>query len=712
MHTFTSKYSLNVTVSFLLLTLFAFTLNRPFSTPIPTDAIEHANHASVAKTYDKLPMSFEVNEGQVDERVSFLSRGRGYNLFLTSNAAVLSLNVKHDVLRMKLLDANPSTRAIGLKELPGKSNYLIGNDPKQWRTNVAHYARVKYEAVYPGVDLVYYGKQEKLEYDFIVAPGTDPSTIKQVFEGTEGVKIDEEGELILRTRSGELRQHKPFIYQQTDDGHKRQIAGRYVKTGKHQIGFEVDEYNPDLPLVIDPVLVYSSYLGGSGDDQVLAIATDGAGNAYVAGPTTSAAFPTTAGAFQPIRPGGTDTFVTKLDPSGSVLVYSTYLGGSLGSEYTYALKVDNQGHAYVTGSTSSIDFPTTLGVVDPVPGPATDGFVTKLSPSGSSLIYSTFLGGSSSDIPQSIAIDGAGQVSVTGYTFSLDFPTTLGAFDTTFNGVSSNEDAFVTKLNATASGFIYSTFLGGSGRDLGTGLALDSSGNTYVTGYTTSTNLPTTFGAFDRFLGGTGDSFVTKLNATGSGIVYSTYLGGSGSDVGLGVAVDAAAQAYVVGYTGAFDFPVTGSAFDRVFSGGVDVFVTKLTASGAGLSYSTFLGGSGFDVGFGIAVDGLGQAYVTGHTNSSTFPTTFGAFDTSYGGGGPSDAFMTKLSASGSTLSYSTFVGGNSSNDEGRGIVIDVAGKVYVGGTTSSVDFPTTVGAYDTSHNGAIDGFITQFQFP
>src|SRR5215213_4378974 len=215
MHTFTSKYSLNVTVSFLLLTLFAFTLNRPFSTPIPTDAIEHANHASVAKTYDKLPMSFEVNEGQVDERVSFLSRGRGYNLFLTSNAAVLSLNVKHDVLRMKLLDANPSTRAIGLKELPGKSNYLIGNDPKQWRTNVAHYARVKYEAVYPGVDLVYYGKQEKLEYDFIVAPGTDPSTIKQVFEGTEGVKIDEEGELILRTRSGELRQHKPFIYQQT-----------------------------------------------------------------------------------------------------------------------------------------------------------------------------------------------------------------------------------------------------------------------------------------------------------------------------------------------------------------------------------------------------------------------------------------------------------------------------------------------------------------
>ena len=714
MHTFTSKNSLNVTVSFLLLTLFAFTSNRSFSTPILTNATEHANHASVAKTYDKLPMSFEVNEGQVDERVSFLSRSRGYNLFLTSNEAVLSLNVKHDVLRMKLLDANPATRAIGLEELPGKSNYLIGNDPKQWFTNVAHYARVKYEAVYPGIDLVYYGKQEKLEYDFIVAPGADPSTIKQVFEGTEVVKIDEEGGLILRTRNGELRQHKPFIYQQTDDGHKRQIAGRYVKTGKHQIGFEVDEYNPDLPLVIDPVLVYSSYLGGSGDDEVLAIATDGAGNAYVAGPTTSSAFPTTAGAFQPIRPGGTDTFVTKLDPSGSVLVYSTYIGGSLGSEYTYALKVDNQGHAYVTGSTFSIDFPTTPGVVDPVPGPAGDGFVTKLSPSGSSLIYSTFFGGSSSDIPQSIAIDGAGQVSVTGYTFSLDFPTTLGAFDTTFNGVTSNEDAFVTKLNATASGFIYSTFLGGSGRDLGTGLALDSSGNTYVTGYTTSTNLPTTFGAFDRFLGGTDDSFVTKLNATGSGIVYSTYLGGSGGggDVGFGVAVDAAAQAYVVGYTGAFDFPVTGSAFDRIFSGGVDVFVTKLTASGAGLSYSTFLGGSGFDVGFGIAVDGLGQAYVTGHTNSSTFPTTFGAFDTSYGGGGVSDAFMTKLTASGSALSYSTFLGGNSSNDEGRGIVIDVAGKVYVGGTTRSVDFPTTVGAYDASHNGAIDGFITQFQFP
>lgn len=367
----------------------------------------------------------------------------------------------------------------------------------------------------------------------------------------------------------------------------------------------------------------------------------------------------------------------------------------------------------MTGVTNSFNFPTTPGAFDPIGDSAFDGFVTKLNASGSSLIYSTCLGGSGADEPFAIAIDGNGQAHVTGSTMSLNFPTTVGAFDTSFNGPTSNHDAFVTKLNAMGSALVYSTFFGGSSSDQATGIALAPSGNAYVTGVTSSTNLPTTFGAFDNFLGGSGDAFVMKLNTTGSGVFYSTYLGGSASDVGFGIAIDAAGLAYVTGYATSFDFPVTSSAFDRFFGGGVDVFVTKLNASGTRLVYSTFLGGSGFDVGFAIAVDGLGQAHVTGHTNSSTFPTTFGAFDTVYARMGVADAFLTKLSASGSTLSYSSYLGGDNNHDDGRSIAIDVAGNVYVGGKTASTGFPTTVGSYDTSYNGGpFDGFVTRFQFP
>jgi Beta-propeller repeat len=390
------------------------------------DTVDEAKRSRVSETLGKLPMSFEANQGQHNARVKFLARGNGYSLFLTPSEAVLSLNrpatqetgaaypaapsvthrgdqtgitghrsAQRDALRMKLVDANPMLHVTGLEESPGKSNYFIGNDPKQWHTNIAHYARVKYESVYRGVDLIYYGNQQQLEYDFIVAPGADPSAIRLAFEGTRGIEIDARGELILRTQGGEVRQRKPFIYQETG-GERREVAGRYVKSGKHQVGFEIGAYDPTRPLVIDPVLLYSTYLGGSGDDDGFDIAVDAAGNAYVTGYTLSSGFPTTAGAFDTSYNGGPggDAFVTKLNANGSALVYSTFLGGSESDE-GHGIAVDAAGNAYVTGFTLSTNYPTTPGAFDTSYGGApSDAFVTKLDASGSTLVYSTFLGGS------------------------------------------------------------------------------------------------------------------------------------------------------------------------------------------------------------------------------------------------------------------------------------------------------------------------------
>ena len=346
-------------------------------------------------------------------------------------------------------------------------------------------------------------------------------------------------------------------------------------------------------------------------------------------------------------------------------------------------------------------------------GGTLDVFVTKLNPTGSGLVYSTYLGGSNHEYANGIAIDSSGNAYITGVTYSTDFPTTAGAFDTTFNG--GQYDAFVTKLNATGSGLVYSTYLGGSFDDVGYGIAIDSSGNAYLTGFTTFTDFPTTAGAFDiTYNGGQYDAFVTKLNATGSGLVYSTYLGGSEShDIGFGIAIDSSGNAYVTGYTISGDFPTTAGAFDTTYNGGFgsDVFITKLNATGSGLVYSTYLGGSaqGQDIGRGITLDGSGNAYVTGYTLSTDFPTTSGAFDTTYNGGAH-DVFITKLNATGSGLVYSTYLGG-SFDDRGNGIAIDGSGNVYVTGYTSSTDFPTTSGAFDTTHNNSTDVFVVKLNF-
>ncbi|MGH8584146.1 MAG: SBBP repeat-containing protein [Gammaproteobacteria bacterium] len=715
-------------------------------------------------------MSFEENRGQTGEPVRFLSRGSGYTVFLTPTEAVLALHKTtasrdkpsetpvlpgqaagrdpesrefqaqrdwmpasagmtqpassghrdqdtqpRSVLRMQLIGANPKPRISGADALPGKVNYLRGNDPKQWRTNVPTYAQVRYEHVYPGIDLVYYGNQRQLEHDFVVAPGADPKTIRLVFQGAEKLDLDAHGDLVLHLThgtDGEVRLHKPSVYQEVN-GARRAIEGRYVlhpgqRNDRPQLGFQVAAYDKTQPLVIDPVLVYSTYLGGSGGDAGSGIAVDSAGNAYVTGYTNPSNFG--------VLVGGFDAFVTKLNAGGSALVYSTYLGGGK-SDGGFGIAIDNAGNAYITGVTYSNDFPT----VNPVQGARAgrqDAFVAKLNAGGSALVYSTYLGGSGHeyalDDTMGIAVDSAGNAYVTGATYSNDFPT-VNPLQGTLAGTL---DAYVAKLNAGGSALIYSTYLGGSDSgyygEFGSGIAVDSAGNAYVTGVTYSNDFPTV-NPLQGARAGRQDAFVAKLDAGGSALLYSTYLGGSGSslyygEVGYGIAVDSAGNAYITGRTDSANFPTVNPLQGNLAGppGYFNAFVTKLNAGGSALVYSTYLGGSGGDVGKGIAVDSAGNAYVTGVTGSHDFPTVNPLQGALVGGG---DTFVAKLSAGGSALFYSTYLGGSNDGffnaDEGDGIAVDSAGNAYVTGVTSSHDFPT-VNVLQGNLKGGYDAFVAK----
>lgn len=467
-----------------------------------------------------------------------------------------------------------------------------------------------------------------------------------------------------------------------------------MRLGARAIGFDLGTYDASRSLVIDPVLSYSTYLGGGGDEQANLVAVDSAGNAYVTGRTASADFPTTSGADSSL--GGTqDAFVTKLNATGSALVYSTFLGGSALDDGE-TLAVDTNRSAYVIGFTRSSDFPT-VGAVDSSLGGTEDAFVTKLNPSGA-LAYSTYLGGSGVDEGFGIAVDSAANAYAAGQTFSSDFPTSAGAVDSALGGT---DDAFVTKLNAAGSALIYSTYLGGGASEQAGSIALDSASNAYVPGFTTSSDFPTSTGAADTTLGGAQDAFVTKLNASGSALAYATYLGGSASEsVPFGIAVDRSFNAYVTSRTFSSDFPTSPDAFDSTLGGTEDAFVTKLNASGSALAYSTYLGGSGTERSFSIAVDDA-RAWVTGRTSSSDFPISGGALDSSLGGN--QDAFVSKLNRPGAGLSFSTYLGG-SGTEVGVGIALDSASpnpNAYIIGATGSSDFPTTPGAFDTTLAGA-----------
>jgi hypothetical protein len=684
-----------------------------------------ATEPQIIERYGHLPLSFETNTGQTDDRVNFISRGQGYTLYLTPTEAVLALHKGEgrtsptevrrnrsappatppaEVVRMTLLGGNPQAPAMAMERLPGTVNCFIGNDPTRWRHTIPLYARAGFGRVYRGVDLTYYGTQGQLEYDFAIAPGADPRVITLAFDGVRQTRIDPSGELVLRTADGEVRFHTPRAYQ-PHDGQQQEVASCYVMTGKNRVGFLVAAHDRHRPLVIDPVLVYSTYLGGNGGyygDYGNGVTVDAAGNAYVIGGTASANFPTT-NAFQTANDSTSVTaFITKLGPGGSNLVYSTYLGGN-NFDCGDGIAVDAAGNAYLAGWTLSTNFPT-RNAFQPAIGGVTNIFVAKLGPGGSNLVYSTFLGGNggySGDWANAIAIDAPGNAYVTGSTTSTNFPT-RNAFQTTLGCPAGN--AFVTKLGPGGSNLVYSTYLGGNNADYGYGVAVDAAGNAYVAGYTSSTTFPTT-NAFQTALGSPGgNAFVTKLGGPGgSNLVYSTYLGGNNHDKASAIAVDAAGDAYVAGFTESANFP-TRNAFQKSIGGEANAFVTELGASGSNLVYSTYLGGNGFDAGYGVAVDAAGDAYVAGFTQSTNFPTR-NAFQKSIGG--EANAFVTELGASGSNLVYSTYLGGNGF-DVAYGIAVDAAGNAYVTGSTTSSNFPTT-NAFQTAAGGWYgNAFVTK----
>jgi hypothetical protein len=716
----TSIKSVYLTSAAIALVCFAFSPAAQAETPEPAK-VDKATRARVSESYGKLPLSFEANKGQQDGQVKFLSRGSGYNLFLTNREAVMVLTKPEEpapqpakkaahatlsqkpkrqsiVLRTQLIGANPAGKVTGEEELQGNVNYFIGDDPAKWRTGVATYARVRYREVYPGIDLVYYGNQGQLEYDFVVRPGADPACIRLSIPAARKMYVNEQGQLVVQTARGAARWNKPGIYQQAS-GTRHEVKGKYVLRRGHELSFEVASYDTARPLIIDPTLVYSTYLGGSGADYGYDIAVDNSGNAYIFGRTSSSDFPTTAGTFQTTNHGGADAFVTKLNPAGTALIYSTYLGGS-NTDYTSEIALDTSGNAYVTGETLSSDFPITAGAYQTTFGGVRDAYVTELNPTGSALLYSTYVGGSDVDTPHGIALDTAGNAYLSGETYSSNFPTTPGAFQTT---IGSSIDAFVTELNPNGTALVYSTYLGGSGLDYGYAIAVDTSGHAYVTGNTFSSDFPTTPGAFQTTFDGRG-AFVTEFNPTGTALVYSTYLGAGST--GLGIAVDSSGNAYVTGNTFSSDFPTTPGAFQTTFGGSQDAFVTELNPTGTGLFYSTYLGGGGSDEGRSIAVDTSGNAYVAGYTSSTNFPTTAEAFQTTYGGG-RDDAFVTELNPTGTSLVYSTYLGG-SDIDHGYGVALDASGTAYVTGDSDSDDFPTIAGSFHTTNQGSYDAFVAK----
>jgi hypothetical protein len=686
--------------------------------------------------YGSLPLAFEVNRGQAGSSADYVARGRGYTLALTGSGASLSLRAPATqaapTIRMEFLSAASRPEPFASAPLPGKVNYLIGDDPSRWLTNLETFGRVGYRGLYSGIDVVYYGNQGQLEYDLLVAPRADPGLIRFGFDGVGSVRIGAQGELALSVSDGDLTLRRPHAYQ-TIDGARVPVPASYaVEDG--EVAFRLGAYDASRPLVIDPVLAYSTFLGGDGSDLGLAIAVDRFGSAYVTG-QTSGSFPTTEGAYGRSVNGGDDVFVAKLNPHGSALVYATYIGGSA-ADAGSGIAVDAAGNAYVTGRTASTNFPTTAGAPQTTARGGIDGFVTKLNAAGSGLVYSTYLGGGGDDEGFAIALDASRNALVTGYTKSENFPTTVGAFQATYRGGLS--DAFVTKLNAAGTALVYSTFLGGSGKpaedtvvialgDYAQGIAVDSAGNAYVAGSTDSRNFPTTPGAFQTThasvvnADGSGfyDGFVTKL--TPSGVpVYSTFLGGGRTDHATAIDVDSAGHAYVTGATASIGgdfgapFPTTASAFATTYNYGGDAFVTKLNDKGTGLDYSTYLGGSpaiesstGHDEGNAIVADANGNAYVTGRTNALNFPTV-DAFQTARAGG--DDAFVSRIDtkASGAaSLVWSSYLGG-AGQDFAAGIARDAAGSVYVTGGTASAGFPTTAGALRTTFGGLVDGFVTK----
>jgi hypothetical protein len=681
--------------------------------PIDLNSIKSAGN----NCKEKASLSFEMNRGQYESNTKFFAHGFKCDLLLSNCQATLAYNgapgnrSKLPAMTMQIVGADPQSEMVGLDEMASRMNYFIGNDADKWQTEIANFARVKCRNIYSGIDLIYYGKGKQLEYDFIIAAGADPATIKLHYSGAQAISINSSGELVIATDAGEVRQPAPSIYQDID-GERSLIAGGYFIDGNDQIGFQVSEYDKKQALIIDPILSYSSYLGGGNNDEANGIAVDANGNIYLTGATNSYNFPN-RNAVQAINAGGiNDIFIAKFSADGNELIYATYLGGQA-NDQALAIAVDAAGNAYITGCTSSSDFPT-MNAFQKKFGGMQDGFVTKLNPDGQ-LIYSSYLGGANLDAGFAIAADSAGNAYITGETNSTNFPIS-GAIQPTYQN---NCDLFITRVNTNLEGnssLLFSSYLGGSSSDQGIAIAADANGNAYVTGFTTSLDFPITTNAFQKNYGTGGDAFIVKVdtNKAGTGsdaLCYASFLGGSGGDAGMGIAIDAAGIIYIGGITGSTgDFPVTANCLQPRYGGGDgDGFIVKMDLNLDGASsliYASYFGGGGFDQIYDLALDASGNVYITGKADSSDLPARNTPPINSN-----SDAFIAKMDLNSPALLYTYCIGG-SGDDAGMAIATDSEANVYITGSTSSNDLPITANAFQKNFGGLQDAFVAKFSQP
>jgi Beta-propeller repeat len=696
------------------------------TTPVRLSAQNIATgEATAFPAHADLPLSFERNDGQTDPEVKFLSRGTGYVLFLTRDEAVFSLRSRTlgsdaalhphsgalpeasttDVLRMKFRHVNKSSTPVGEGQLPGKSNYFIGNDPTRWRSDAPAYAKVRYRSLYKNIDLVYHGCERNLEYDYVIRPGGNAASIQFSLDEASWSELGPSGELLIRLKNSSLRLERPVAYQFVG-GERRNIEVQFLMLGGLEYGFKLGDYDHSRTVVVDPVLVYSTYLGGSNDEGIFGIGFDAQRNIYIAGETSSVDFPT-QNALQSQVGGSYDAFVSKFDASGKHLVYSTYLGGS---DYDHAvgIRVDGDGNTYVAGLTSSKDFPVKNALQTSNAG-GSDGFIARLNSTGSTLVFSTYLGGSGTDQVNALALGPDDSIYVAGFTSSSDFPTTPNAMQTKCDGGVQPfciGDGFVARLGASGQRLLYSTFVGGSSYDSAAGIAVDPQGNAYVAGQTSSSDFPVR-NAYQPTFGGIGDAFVVRLNAVGSKAIWATFLGGSNFDNGTDVAIDRRNNVYVAGITASTDFPLSHAFQNSNHGGQFDGFVSKLNEQGSRLMYSTFVGGSGMDYPFRIAVSCDGQATIVGFTSSTDFPLQ-APLQATYAGGN-TDGFLLQLSLTGDRLRFSTYLGGTG-DEYGYALSAGCDGRLWVGGSTSSTDFPLMNPFQSTYGGGPFDAFLSAIQ--
>jgi uncharacterized protein (TIGR03437 family) len=714
----------------------------------------------------RMPLRFET---AADGRL--VAREGPYSLTVEAGRTTVTVtdrtNHRSASVTTKLAGAELTSRPVGADPLAAKATYLLGSDPAGWRSGAPLFSRAVYRGVYRGIDLVFHGDAGSLEYDFVVQPGASARRIALDVSGASALRLESDGALEIDTPAGDIRWKKPEVYQ-WKDGVRQSIAGAFALHG-HRVTFAIGAYDHARELVIDPTLTYATYLGGSDNESSRGVAVDPSGNFYVTGFTFSLNLPHTGGSFQPSYHGGSpesdtggDAFVAKYTPAGA-LVYVTYLGGGKGinspvgaDDAGDAIAVDSAGNAYVTGYTSSTDFPTVAGSYQTTfggqtngqnLGPFGDAFVAKLNPTGTALVYSTYLGGSGDERGTAIAVDSKGNAYIGGDTLSTNFPT-KNPYQSSFKGLGGSPplctscgtlinfgDGFVSELNAAGTALVFSTYLGGALDDSVTAIALDGSGNVYVGGATLSSDFPT-LNAYQSKYGGaasdnnqpvlkTGDGFVAKFDPTGK-LVYSTYLGGSGDDAVMALAVDSTGAAYVTGFTSSANFPVSATAAQKTFAGppGVtgikgfvwgDAFVAKLAPSGGSLVWATYLGGNDDDAGMAIAVDAGGSAVVGGFANSTNLKVTSDAQQKTFGGtNGPpnfsdpsGDAFLAKVSPDGTSFLYLSYYGGNAS-DAITALALDGQGNVIVGGTTTSTNLPITANATQKTFGGENPQFQTE----